>query len=320
MKLLVLGGTRFIGRHMTEAALAAGHRVTLFHRGKTGADLFPGAERITGDRRKDLGRLGGRSWDAVVDLCGYKPEEVAESSRALAGRVGLYVFVSTVSVYRDWGLPGMDENAPLREPGGDDYGAQKVACERAFAAAPERSLIVRPGLVAGPWDPTDRFTYWPLRVAAGGEVLAPGSPARIVQVIDARDLAAWMLRMTEAGSPGIFNAAGPGAAMQDVLDACREATGSGASFTWVDAAFLEGKGVQPWREMPLWIPGVDDTFDSGRARRAGLLSRPLAQTVRDTWTWAREHRARGGLECGLDARRERDLLASWKSSLQRSPS
>src|SRR6478672_8232941 len=219
MRLLVLGGTQFLGRHLVEVALREGDAVTIFHRGRTNPDLFAGqVERISGDRDGGLDALAGGEWDAVVDTCGYVPRVVAASARALADRCGHYTFVSTESVYGDVGEPGLDESAPvavLDDPAtevvdGETYGGLKALCEEAAEAAmPGRVLNVRPGLIVGPHDPSDRFTYWPRRLARGGEVLAPGSAEGLVQVIDARDLAEWAVRMVEGGKTGVYNATGP---------------------------------------------------------------------------------------------------------------
>ena len=328
MRILILGGTSFLGRHTAAEALGRGHEVTLFHRGQTNPGLFPDAEEILGDRETDLGLLQGRQWDAVIDVPGYVPRIVAESARVLAGAARHYTFISTISVYDGLPEPGMDEEAPLEklpEPGSEDvqkfYGPLKALCEQEVRAAfPGSALIIRPGLIVGPFDPSDRFTYWPARIAEGGEVLAPGDPNRQVQVIDARDLAAWSVDCVERGLTGTFNATGPATrlSMAELLDACREGTGSDAQFTWVDEAFLAQEGVGPWMELPLWLPNSDErsrgmlAVSIARALAEGLTFRPLAETARDTLAWQRS-RPQGEARAGLKRERELELLDHWHS-------
>ncbi|HEX3526829.1 MAG TPA: epimerase [Thermoanaerobaculia bacterium] len=328
MRLLVLGGTRFVGRHLAAAALARGHTVTLVHRGLTSPDLFPQAEHLLGDREGDLSFLAGRSWDAVLDVCGYTPGPVHASAERLAGAVDRYVFISTVSVYAEPRLPGAGEDAPLTDPAeGDDgkvsYGGLKAQCERAVTAVfPDRALIVRPGLIAGPFDWSGRFSYWPWRFACGGEVLAPGRPELPVQFIDARDLGEWLVRSVEAGTTGIYNAMGfdRPLTLGGVLATCREAVAAPETtrLTWVDEAFLQENGVTPWTGLPLWIPGPEGaaflSADNRRARAAGLTFRPVAETARDTWAWLRE--LGGALPMPgdpgpLSPEREAELLRAW---------
>ena len=251
MDLLILGGTRFLGRHLVEAALGEGHRVTLFNRGLSGPDLFPGVEAISGDREGDLSSLMGRRWDAAIDTCGYVPRVVRASAGLLANSVDHYTFVSSISVYSEGIEPGADEAAPLQELAdpaveevtGETYGALKALCERAAEEEmPGRVLNVRPGLISGPHDPTDRFTYWPRRISAGGEVLAPDRPERQVQFIDVRDLAAWMVEMSAEGKTGTYNATGPDYVLQmgKLLEEC-EAVGGDAKIVWVSEEFLEAE-------------------------------------------------------------------------------
>ena len=330
MDLLIIGGTRFLGRHFTQAALDAGHRVTLFHRGQTGAELFPRAEHVLGDRDGGLGVLAGRRWDAVVDCCGYFPRVVGASARALREAAAHYTFVSSVSVYASPISEGAAEDAPtavLADPAvetitGETYGGLKAACEREVTGVyGAQALIVRPGLIVGPFDPTDRFPYWPRRIARGGDVLAPSPPELPVQVIDARDLADWMLAMVERGLAGTYNAVGPDArlSMQECLETIRQATGSQARLVWVDGAFLLERGVEPWMELPLWVTGDDvahGTLSAARARAAGLGCRPLADTARDTLAWdlARPEAARASSPA-LAAVKEAELLAAWAATL-----
>ena len=299
----------------------------MFNRGQSNPGLFPGIDEIRGDRETDLDRLAGRPWDAVIDTSGYLPRIVGASARALAGSVPHYTFISSISAYARLPEPGMDEDAPLGElsaPGsedvGKDYGALKVLCEQEVQAAyPAGALIIRPGLIVGPHDPTDRFTYWPVRIADGGEVLAPGDPGRQVQVIDARDLAAWNLDLVERRVTGTFNGTGPVGpmTMEQMLEGCRAGTGSDASFTWVDEAFLLERKVAPWSEVPVWLPrSNEDTrgmlaVEISRAVAEGLQTRPIADTARDTLAW---HKTRGESHewrAGMKRERERELLAEW---------
>ncbi|HET7793100.1 MAG TPA: NAD-dependent epimerase/dehydratase family protein [Rhizobacter sp.] len=294
MKLLILGGTLFLGRHLTEAALAQGHEVTLLNRGRRNPGLF--ASRVvslTGDREADMSALRGQRFDAVIDCSGQTPTHVARAVEALGADVPHYLFVSTISVGASF-PPGVryDENLPLCA-GHEGYGALKARAEEAIQAAlPGRVAVVRPGLIVGPFDPTGRFTYWPRRVARGGQVLAPGRPERTVQFIDARDLAAWCLRLAAAHTTGVFNAVGPDITMSQLLDDCRPAGGGDARFTWVDDAALLAMGVAPWTGLPLWLPEADATYggmllaDNRRALAAGLQLRPVRETARDTLAWA----------------------------------
>lgn len=328
MRLLVLGGTKFLGRHFVEAALRRHHEVTLFNRGRTAPGLFPGVETVLGDRDGGLGALAGRTWDAVLDPSGYVPRVVGAAVSALAGRVGLYAFVSTISTYATPITPGADESAPLaaladpaaEEVTGETYGGLKAACERVVAHGfGERALVVRPGLIVGPHDPTDRFTYWPRRLSRGGDVLAPAVPGQPVQVIDVRDLAAWTLGMIERGAGGTFNATGPAEPLTlgALLERAALALGAPSRIVWVDEAFLLERGVEPWTELPLWVPAGEAGIDEvsiARALAAGLALRPLAETVRDTLAWdrARPDSARDGSKV-LKPEREAELLAAWRA-------
>jgi len=293
MKLLVLGGTVFLGRHVVEQALARGDEVTLLHRGRRGADLFPQARRLIGDRDGDLSALQGIDVDAVIDCSGYTAAQL-ERSTAMLAQVPRYLFVSSISVGAAF-PPGRayDESLP-RLAGDTGYGEGKARAEDALLAArPGRATIVRPGLIVGPHDPTGRFTHWPLRVAQGGEVLAPGRPGRPVEFVDARDLAAWCLRLVDEGTTGVFHAVGDTVTMQDLLESCRAVAGTDARLRWMDDASLLAAGAQPWSELPLWIPEADPAFggmllaSNRRARAAGLVTRPVVDTVRDTLDWAR---------------------------------
>jgi 2'-hydroxyisoflavone reductase len=283
VRLLVLGGTKFLGRHAVAAALADGHEVTTFTRGRTNPDLFPEAEHLTGDRDGGLDALRGREWDGVVDTSGYVPRVVRQSAELLRAAVQHYVFVSTISVYAE-----PDElDDPATENIEQHYGALKRACERVVEEVyGERSARVRAGLIVGPHDPTDRFTYWPRRLAAGGDVLAPGDPPQPLQVIDARDLAAWLVRLALDGPGGTFDATGE----QTTLGAVLEQLRGGAQLVWVDGQRVLDAGVQPWMELPLWLPR--DAWelmerDVSAAVAAGLSFRPLEETARDTFEWDR---------------------------------
>jgi 2'-hydroxyisoflavone reductase len=320
VRILLLGGPKFVGRAVIDAALERGHEVTLFNRGTTGADLYPELERIIGDRVGGLDGLRGREWDAVVDTSGYVPRVVGASAGVLSGMVGHYVFVSSISVYASF-ADVVDERSPLAElsgPGSDDisadYGALKALCEREVdAALPGRSMAVRAGLIVGPHDPTGRFTYWPHRVSRGGDVLVPGPAWRPVQLVDVRDLATWMVTAAENGLAGPFNATGP-ATMGAVIDAAKRVSGSSARAVEVDDAFLAGQGVGEWMELPLWIDTSNDEWrhfmevDASHATAAGLTFRPLDDTVRATLGDA-------GLVdgVGLAPDRERELLDAWWS-------
>jgi nucleoside-diphosphate-sugar epimerase len=320
MRVLVLGGTVFLGRHVTAEALSRDHDVTLFHRGRHGIDLFPEAEHVLGDRGGDLAPLRGRAWDAAIDTSGYEPADVARSS---ALDLGHLVFVSTCNVYPGWPAEPVDEDTPVWTEG-DDYGPKKAACERAAEAAmPGRVASVRAGLLCGPNDSVFRLPWWVRRIAAGGDVVAPGDPERTVQLIDARDLAAWMLDLAEGGTAGAFNGTAPAGrtTMGEALAAAVEATEVGTRLRWVPDDVLLAHDVAPWDELPLWIPEktAPGTWAIGteRAQAVGLRCRPVAETIADTWAWLRDggeaelgewnadHRPRG-----LSPEREQELLAA----------
>lgn len=313
MNLLVLGGTRFLGRAIVDAALASGHDVTLFNRGLTGKSLFPGVPRLVGDRSSDLSILEAGNWDAVLDVAGYFPADVRRSVDALAGAAGRYVFVSSISVYADTSEPCDEDAAVLvleRDESPETYGARKAACETMVEEAfGESALVVRPGLIVGPHDPTGRFTHWPHRVARGGDVLAPGAPGDPVQFVDVRDLGEWIVRATERGLSGTFNATGEPLPFGELLDVCRDVTGSDARFRWVATERLLDEGVAPWLELPLWLPGAEyaglQRTPVEKAKAEGLASRPLAETVAAT---LREASSAEGV--GLTPERERELLAA----------
>jgi 2'-hydroxyisoflavone reductase len=330
-KILILGGTVFLGPALVAAARAHGHTLTLFNRGKTNPGRFPDLEQLHGDRDGKIEALKGRKWDVVIDDSGYVPRHVRDSATLLADNVGHYIFVSTISVYADTGKP-IDENAPLaqlKEPtesvSGGSYGALKALCEEAAnAAMPGRVTVVRPGLIVGPDDQSDRFTYWPVRIARGGEVLAPGKPDDPVLYIDVRDLANWMIfTLVEKRIFGTFNALGPAGKLGIgvLLQGCKKGVGGDARFTWVDADFLEKQEVHGWSNMPVWLPPVGETAYVGRISRAravktGLTFRPVADTARDTLAWWKtlpeERRAK--MKAGISADREKSVLAFWHAS------
>lgn len=340
LDLLILGGTGFLGPATVEEALQRGHRLTLFNRGRTNAGLHPGVERISGDRDPRIGTglsglrdaiAAGRRWDAVIDNSGYFPRLVGASARLLATAAEAYVFVSSISVYADPSVHGIDEEAPLGvldDPEVEEFGASfqnygplKAACEREVVEAfARRACIVRPGLIVGPRDGSDRFTYWPLRVRRGGEILAPGSPDDPVQYIDVRDLGAFLLRCCEQRLAGAYNVTGPPAptTMAELLHGCKAVVGGDARFTWVPATFLAEQQIAPWMQMPVWVPpdgeagGLLDV-SIARAVAAGLTTRPLAETVAATLAWWDElpESRRASLKAGISAERERQVLDAW---------
>ncbi|HEX6788769.1 MAG TPA: NAD-dependent epimerase/dehydratase family protein [Gaiellaceae bacterium] len=320
MKLLILGGTKFLGRHAVDAALADGHDVTIFTRGQTNPELFPDVEHLVGDRDGNLDALAGRSWDGVVDTSGYVPRVVRQSAELLRDAVGHYAFVSSISVYDDFSGP-VDENSPvaqLEDPATEEileaYGALKAACEHVVEEVyGDRSARVRAGLIVGPYDPTDRFTYWPRRIALGGDVLGPGNPDAPVQFVDARDLARWLVTLALNGPGGTFNATGPAEPLTfaQLLDTARSTISSDANVVWVDDQRVLDAEVQPWTELPLWLPGNEYAglarADISRALAAGLTFRPVAETVADTLAW---DRTVPGDRPTLTHDREQEILAA----------
>lgn len=339
MRLLLLSGPRFLGYHLTEAALARGDEPTLFNRGRTAADLFPEVERRLGDRADDIESLREGEWDAVIDTSGQVPRHVRDTARLLSGRARVHVFISSISALADAGTRGQDESAPVAQLDDPDdetfslerYAGLKAACEtEAREAFDGTTIVVRPGLIVGPRDPTDRFTYWPVRMARGGEVLAPEGASVPTQLIDVRDLAAFILRLIDdtlsnesAPASRTFHAVGPEEPLPfgDLLDACRAHVGPTTRLRWLPRDFLEEQGVRPWADLPLWVPEESRgmvTIDNRAAREAGLTFRPLSETVRDTLAWYRAERAeRAGrtdepLRAGLDADRECTVLAAWR--------
>jgi 2'-hydroxyisoflavone reductase len=321
MRILVLGGTLFLGRHVVDAACERGHDLTLFNRGQTRPDLFPGVEKLRGDRDGDLTALAGRDFDAVVDTSGRVPRLVTETLAAL-GDVGHYTFVSTISVYADLSTPPTESSplAVLQEPTEvweEAYGELKALCESAVRERFPDAFIPRPGLIVGPWDPTGRFTYWPARLAAGGRVLAPLPREADTQVIHARDLADWIVRAAEEGLGGTYNAVGPVTTRERVLETCRTVAAADAELVWVDPNFLNEQGVEEWMELPLWL--YDEKYrgmlsvDASPAFAAGLRTRPLEETVRDTLDWAQSAEAPAEYPAGLAREKEQAVLDAWLS-------
>lgn len=328
MRILIIGGTRFLGRHLVEAALARGHEVTLFNRGITNPNLFPQVEAVYGDREHDLDKLSGRSWDTVIDVAGYVPRIVRLSAEVLEPNVSRYVFISSLSVYADFRKIGIDESYPVgkiegesvEEITGETYGPLKALCEKAVREIyGERALIIRPGLIVGPHDPTDRFTYWPVRVARGGDVLAPQKPQATTQIIDVRDLSDFIIKLVEENASGIYNATGPDyeLTMGKLLEVSKQVSGSDANFKWASVEFLNQNKVEAWSDIPAWIPDDEEgvgfaRIDISKAIHAGLTFRPLEETVRDTLEWAKTRPTDHEWRAGLTAEREAEVLALLK--------
>lgn len=338
MKLLIIGGTLFLGRHLVAAALQAGHSVTTFNRGSVQLSEHEQVEKLVGNRESsdDLNVLRNRSWDAVIDTCGYSPEIVGLSANALKNSVANYTFISSISAYKGFPEHGQDENATVKRlEKGDaaEYGSLKVACEEKVKAFfPNQCTIIRPGLIVGPYDPTDRFTYWPARLARGGQVLAPGDPHRPVQFIDARDLAAWTVKLLEGGVSGVFNATGPDykLTMSTFLNACdevgdelgnavgnqeRKLSRDAVELIWVSDEKLASHDVSPWMELPLWIPASDEehqgflSVDCSKARKHGLMFTPLKSTIKDTLDWDLSRPTQNIRKAGMAPEREAKILA-----------
>ena len=333
LRILILGGTAFLGPAQVEYALARGHTVTLFNRGRTNPHLFPDVEKLVGDRAApDYAALEGREWDAVIDNSANVASWVADSTEALKDAAGRYLFVSSISAHKDNSIVGQDENGPVfteeeyedamaSEAGpGAAFGPNKAQAERlTFRAFGDRGLVVRPGLIVGPRDRSDRFTYWPVRIDRGGEVLGPGDGTDLAQIVDARDLGRFMVHLVEEEASGTFNATGPEAplTMAGMLYGIRAITSSPVSFTWVAADFLREHDVGAWMEMPVWVyPGEEtrgfSAYDCSKAIAAGLTFRPLAETALDTLKWwkslPQEERT---LRTGLDPEKEADILRAW---------
>lgn len=325
MKIVLIGGTRFLGRHFVEHAVKAGHDITLFHRGSAACADFPHVEHVHGDRAQDLERLGDRTWDAVIDTSGYLPRVVRTSAQFFASRATHYTFVSSLSVYNTY-QPGMVEHDDVAKLDGPEpetmtpetYGALKALCEReVMAAFPDRSVQVRAGMIVGPWDYSDRFTYWVRRVSMGGEIIVPEPRRRPIQIIHAGDLAAWMLRMTEQGGNGIYHATAPQEpfTFEEMLEACREVSGSKPSWVWAPESFFTEEKVEFWQELPLCVPPPEDavmTISVAKAMADGLTWKPLLITARETLAWDAMRPPGTQLKAGLAPEREVSLLEAWR--------
>ncbi|MCB9885132.1 MAG: twin-arginine translocation signal domain-containing protein [Planctomycetes bacterium] len=339
-KILVLGGTGFLGPHFVRAAVAAGHTVTLFNRGRTNPGLFKELEQLHGQRRRprpgrandpaqDLSALENRKWDCVLDTSGYFTGEVEDVCKVLGGNVGQYVYVSSMSVYAslEKDASPVDEDSPLlslqdkyvQDMGKEfeNYGGLKRHCEDAAAAAfPGAATLVRPGYIVGPGDYSDRFSYWPARFDRGGECLAPGDPDNDLQFIDVRDLGAWLVHLCEQKITGPFNAVGFDGriSVEEFLHTGKGTRNHSCTFTWVDDKFLEDNGVSSWQEMGCWTPKAKNGHTSNaKAIAAGAKYRPIAETIRDTAEWVKNERGDGPWRAGMTAEREKDLLAKWKA-------
>ena len=330
-KILVLGGSTFIGPALVESAIKRGHEVTLFNRGvsqpesppQSAIEALGKAENVIGDRQENLDRLSDRSWDMVIDTSGYEPESVEIAARFFSERTSRYMFVSSISAYEKFDRPGLTESTKLRElpeDGPADYGSLKAACEKIVQLTlGQRALVVRPGLIVGPLDPTDRFTYWIHRVAEGGPIVAPGRPDAPVQFIDVRDLAQWMVQLTEQESNGIYHVTGPDyvLTMQDFLEECRRLLNKEAEFVWVNEENLVELGAKAWTQLPLWIPDSEEearfmrSIDCSKALNKGLKIRPLRDTISDTASWHSTRTLDGGeLKAGLTPDFEQMILAA----------
>jgi 2'-hydroxyisoflavone reductase len=333
LRILILGGTAFLGPAQVEYALARGHSVTLFNRGRTNPDLFPGVERLVGDRATpDYSALEGREWDAVIDNSANVAQWVMDAAPLLKDTVGRYLFVSSISAHKDNSIIGQDETGPVfsqeefdeviasEAPFGQAFGPNKAQAEReTFKAFGDRGIVVRPGLIVGPRDNSDRFTYWPVRIDRGGEVLAPGDGTDPAQIVDVRDLSEFMIRLLEEEASGTYVATGPETpmTMAEMLNGIRAVTTTPVTLTWVDADFLQEHEVQGWTEMPVWVPSTPDmagfsSYDISKAVGAGLNFRPLAETARDTLVWWKskpeEERT---LRMGIDPEKEAAVLEAW---------
>jgi 2'-hydroxyisoflavone reductase len=326
MKILVLGGTIFLGRQFVEEALERGHEITIFNRGKSSPELFPQVEKLFGDRDGNLEALRGRRWDAALDTSGYLPRTVKESARLLSSSLDHYTFISSISVYDETFIGEIDEDSPVRklsdetveEITGETYGALKALCEVEVEKAMRgRVLHVRSGLIVGPGDPSDRFTYWPWRLAKGGEILTPGNISSFIQLVDVRDEAKWLVTAIEARLTGVFNVTGPSKSLtlRSVLESCQKAVGNLGQLTWVDEGFLLEEGVGEWVELPLWLAGEGSSrvmqVNVNKALESGLIFRPLEQSAIDTLSWAKSRPDTHQWRAGLTLERESQLLKKW---------
>ena len=325
MKILTIGGTRFFGRAFVEEAARRGHEVSVFHRGESEPADLPPIEHLHGDRKAGLAALGERSWDAVLDTCAFVPREVRELAETIGDRIGHYTLVSSLSVHPDDLPVGANEDTPTYQPPFPDtedvteetYGPLKVACEvEASTRFDRRLLVIRPGYIVGPHDPTDRFTWWVRRAASGGEMLAAGPPSAPIQGIDARDLGAFVLDRIEARDTSTYGVVGPAepATTADVVEAARSAAGADTTFVWADQGWVLGLGDEHEIWFPMWHPHFPGfhAYDAAKATAAGLRPRPFTETIADTLAWDRE-RGAPPLAAGLPADKERELLDAWRA-------
>lgn len=335
MKILVIGGTVFLGRHIVEYALKKGHEVTLFNRGQHNPELFPEVEKIHGDRNSDFDKLAGRSWDGVIDTCGYTPGAVEKTANVLKDSVRRYVFISSINAYKDVEKAGIDETYPSaglpedaskEEMTMETYGPLKVLCEKVVERVfPDGHVNIRSGLIVGPNDPSDRFTYWVHRISKGGEVLCPGDGTTPIQFIDVRDLAKWSVKMALGGETGIYNGTGPdyNLTMGHFLDICKKICNPDAELIWVDEKFIDDNEITPWAEMPAWAPDSKKEFHGlgkiniSKALDQGLTFKDLEKTIYDTLEWDKSRTENTKLRAGIDPKKEKNLLEKFKSQAEK---
>lgn len=329
LKILILGGTSFLGPHLVEELQEHGHEVSLFNRGTQNSSILSTVEKLQGNRDGDLSAFKGRQWDAIIDTSGHLPRVVEASSKVLAEATNHYTFISTIGVYKDFSKLDIDEAYPLAKLSDEKseeitektYGALKACCEDVICRYfPNQSLIIRPGLIVGPLDPTDRFTYWPVRVVEGGRILAPGKPTQNLQFIDVRDLAKWIVLMVERQAIGIYNATGPATPItfEQLIEECQEFSKQDIAIQWIDEDFLIKNDVRDWVEVPLWLsykrnmPGFLD-INVQKAIQAGLTFRPLSETISSILAWD-SSRDNIKQQTGLDREKEKELLTLWEQS------
>lgn len=324
LKVLILGGTAFLGPHLVEELYQRGHQVTLFNRGHRFLSQYPEVERLQGDRDGDLEALKNRTWDAIIDTSGYLPRIMTTSSEMLKNATEHYIFISTVGVYANFYRLDINEEYPLakleypiEKITEKTYGALKANCEQVVQNYfPDKTLIVRSGLIVGPGDPTDRFSYWPRRMQEGGELLAPGDASQNIQCIDVRDLATWIIDQVERRTTGIYNVIGQPIAFQELLTECQQITKIDATIHWVNENFLIEHQVQDWVELPLWLskqrnmPGFFN-INVQKATAAGLTTRPIADTITSILEWDAEH-AHIRPQTSLNHEKEQYLLQAWQ--------
>lgn len=325
MKILILGGTVFLGRHLVKSALRRDHTVTLFNRGQHNPQLFPEIEKVKGDRTVSLDPLKGRKFDAVIDTCGYFPRAVKMSAQFLKNSVDHYTFISSISAYKDFSIKGMDENAETgkiedesaEEVTGESYGPLKVLCENAVAEIyKDKALNIRPGLIVGENDPSDRFTYWVHRINGGGKVFAPDGKNSNVQFIDVKDLADWTIIMAEEKKSGVYNATGPDYELkfENFIKACQKASGKKSEIIWASEKFIADENVSGWTDLPMWIPKEEEGVNNvniNKAVKDGLKFRPLKETIIDTLKFDKSRKDHV-LRAGLKPEKESELIKKWE--------